>query len=79
MKPKVKKKVKQRPRAIRTLTDRHKGIALRPDSIVRVGGWLQGEQTYLWLGIDGRCYGTVTGHKLYRLAKAITRQFENLT
>lgn len=43
---------------------------------VEVGGWLQGRNTYLWLGLQDRCIGTIGGQKLYRLAKAIVRQWE---
>ena len=43
-----------------------------------IGGWLDGRNTYLWFGdIEGKmCYGTLSEQKLYRLAKAIVRRFE---
>lgn len=45
---------------------------------ISIAGWLQGKQTYLWIGTaDGvNCLGIISGHKLYRLAKAIVRQYE---
>ena len=49
----------------------------RPQDTVEIGGWLSGRLTYLWLGKDGRCIGTISNQKLYRLAKAIVRQFES--
>ena len=43
----------------------------------KLGGWLQGKQTYLWIGDNaGRCIGLVSGYRLYRLAKAIVAQWE---
>lgn len=42
-----------------------------------LGGWLQGKRTYLWFGAKNRCEGILSGTKLYRLAKAIVRQFEH--
>jgi len=45
----------------------------------QLAGWLQGEDTYLWFGEAGeagRCMGFLGGQPLYRLAKAIVRQFE---
>ncbi len=40
-------------------------------------GWLQGRDTYLWIeNSDGSPSGTLHGYGLYRLAKAIVRQFE---
>lgn len=43
---------------------------------IELGGFLAGRQTYLWFGLNGRCIGTLSDQKLYRLAKAIIRQFE---
>jgi hypothetical protein len=46
---------------------------------VRLAGWLSGRQTYLWLGDpdhDGSAWATLDGRSLYRLAKAIVREFE---
>jgi hypothetical protein len=57
-------------------------IRTKPDRIedkVEIGGWLDwdgGRSTYLWLGLDGRCIGTLSGAKLYRLSKAICKRFE---
>ena len=42
-----------------------------------LGGWLSGYGTYLWIGEGDRCVTTIGGRKLYRLAKAIVRQFES--
>jgi hypothetical protein len=53
----------------------------------KLGGWLSGPNTYIWFGerdivradltVDyGRCLGTLGGQRLYRLAKAIVRHFE---
>lgn len=44
-------------------------------------GWLHGKRTYLWVGYktsDGEEHylGTLEDQKLYRLAKAIVKQFE---
>jgi len=45
--------------------------------ILEIRGWLDGRKgTYLWFGIVDNCIGTLSGQKLYRLAKAIVRQFE---
>lgn len=41
-----------------------------------ISGWLSGETTYLWFGIDGKCVGTFSGKKLHRLAKRIVKEFE---
>lgn len=43
---------------------------------LHLGGWLSTEDTYLGLYDDSRCYGFLGGQKLYRLAKAIVRRFE---
>ena len=54
-------------------------IKTNPDgrnSELEIHGWFNGTQTYLWLGKDGICIGTIGGQKLYRLAKAIVKQFE---
>jgi len=42
----------------------------------QLGGWYDGKRTYLWFGGGGACLGTLSGQKLYRMAKAIVRQFE---
>ncbi len=50
----------------------------KTESIGILSGWLQGKLTYLWVGDkSGNFVGTLSGHKLYRLAKAIVRQFDN--
>lgn len=43
-----------------------------------IGGWLQGKQTYIRIGVgpQDEYGGSLHGHKLYRLAKAIVKQFE---
>jgi len=43
---------------------------------LEVSGWLDGKQSYLWFGVDGKYIGTLTGYRLYRLAKAIVKQWE---
>ena len=59
-----------RTRRIRTKPD-------RPEDTVEISGWLcDAERTYLWFGYQGRCIGILSGEKLYRLAKAITRRWE---
>jgi hypothetical protein len=50
----------------------------RKDDKIEIGGWLDGKGTYLWLGKDGKCIGTISDKKLYRLAKAIVKQFEGV-
>jgi len=46
---------------------------------MEIGGWLDGKRTYLWFGNEeGGCIGTLDKRKLYRLAKAITNQFEGV-
>ncbi len=42
-----------------------------------LGGWLHGKNTYVWFGVGDKCLGTLGGGKLYRLAKAIVRQFDS--
>ena len=42
-----------------------------------MSGWLDGKGTYLWFGDkDDKFIGTLSGQRLYRLAKAIVTQFE---
>lgn len=44
---------------------------------LELSGWLDGKRTYLWIGeANGPCRGILSDHKLYRLAKAIVKQFE---
>lgn len=49
-----------------------------PQSTAVLGGWFDGRQSYLWIATqkDGPCIGTLSGQKLYRLAKAIVRAWE---
>lgn len=65
---------KSQPRRIKTHTDSD-----MPKKI-SIDGWLAGRQTYLWIGsLDGeKCLGCISGHKLYRLAKAIVKQYEGI-
>lgn len=49
---------------------------VRQGSRFEIGGWLHGKQTYLWMGDSAGCLGILDGPRLYRLAKAIVRQFE---
>ena len=63
-----------RSRKIRTRPDSNLGD---PERRVTIGGWLQGPATYLHLSVEGRNeLSVVSGHRLYRLAKAIVKQFE---
>jgi hypothetical protein len=61
-------------------------IRTKPDkpfgrhSAIRLSGWLQGRDTYLWIGsVDDRPLATISGQRLYRLAKAIVRHYESET
>ena len=60
---------------------RNKKIKTNPDKIsnpeFKLGGWFSGNKTYLWFGIEESFLGCLSGQKLYRLAKAIVRNFEN--
>jgi len=58
-------------RAIKTKPDKQPG---HPGFIL--GGWLSGKTSYLWMGVDNMCLGTLSGRRLYQLAKAIVKQFE---
>jgi hypothetical protein len=42
-----------------------------------LSGWYDGQQSYLWFGVNGRCQGILRGSKLYRLAKTIVKAFES--
>lgn len=47
---------------------------------VKFSGWFSGKGTYLRISMDDgwdRFLGCLSGQKLYRLAKAIVRHFEN--
>jgi len=67
------KRKRIRPIPIRTSTD-NKNII--------ISGWYHGKCTYLWLGIQNKATGygkyldTISGGKLYRLAKSIVRHFD---
>jgi len=42
-----------------------------------LGGWYAGKRSYLWFGKKiGPCCGIISGQKLYRMAKAIVKNFE---
>jgi len=41
-----------------------------------ISGWYSGDRTYLWLGTDRRCFATLSGQELYKLAKKIVKEFE---
>lgn len=58
----------------------HKRYVHDPSGKLVLGGWLSGEQTYLWLGAEGengKCLGYVQGKGLLRLARNIVREFES--
>ena len=55
-------------------------IRTKPDDIsdkLEISGWLDGGRTYLWFGDGYYCIGTLSGQKLYRLAKAIVKNFDS--
>jgi len=61
-------------------------ITTKPDGDTYEGliisGYFSGKRTYLWFGekvgiYKEKCLGTLSGQRLYRLAKAIVRQFED--
>ncbi|KKL86692.1 hypothetical protein LCGC14_1942160 [marine sediment metagenome] len=64
------------PRKIRTKFDNDHKFIQQPAVL---GGWFEGKLTYLWIGgyKNGPCIATLSGHKLYRLAKAIVKAFES--
>ena len=43
---------------------------------IRIGGFLDNKRTYVWLDEKDCCLGIISGQKLYRLARAIVKQFE---
>ena len=47
------------------------------DHTTEFSRWYDGKGTYLWIGSNNKCIGTLSGHKLYRLAKTIVNEFEN--
>ena len=67
---------------------KNKRIKTKPDidmdATLKMGGWFSGKKTYLWFGKfsnsnmlpEDEFLGTLSGQKLYRLAKAIVNQFE---
>ncbi len=58
----------------------HKRYIDNPSGKFVVGGWLSGEQTYLWIGAEsesGPCLGSVNGKGLLQLARNIVREFES--
>jgi hypothetical protein len=59
---------------IRTNTDkRSSGV---PGTGFEMGGFLDGKRTYISFWGHSNYLGSLSGQKLYRLAKAIVRQFE---
>lgn len=70
----MSKKPKHQP--IRTTLDTFKS-----ESNARVGGWFSGRSTYLRFaigeGVNDKFMGVIGDYKLYRLAKAIVRQYES--
>ncbi len=47
-----------------------------PKDHIDLEGWFSGKHTYLWFGKNNHCMGIIHKRKLYRLAKAIVRRFE---
>lgn len=41
-----------------------------------ISGWFSGKLTYLWFGTDKLFFATLSGQKLYKLAKKIVEEFE---
>jgi hypothetical protein len=58
---------------------RNRKIKMRVDSgesgeRAEIGGWYGDRgRTYLWLGLNGRCIGTISNSKLLRFAKTILK------
>jgi hypothetical protein len=66
-----------RPRPITTQLDDVGNDHLLMPNKIKMGGWFQQEKTYLWFGDkNDHCVGILSGQRLYRLAKAIVKQFE---
>lgn len=66
-----------RTQPIRTRVDKDIIRTKPAEGPIKIGGWLSGERTYLRIADkDDRFLGSVSGQKLYRLAKAIVRRFE---
>jgi hypothetical protein len=50
-----------------------------PELQMIMGGWYDGRWSYLWFGDHtDRCIGTLSGQRLYRLAKTIVKEFEKV-
>ena len=66
----------KKARKIRTSLD--KGLINKPQIVL--GGWYDGRHSYLWFGdkTTDRCMATLSGQKLYNLAKNIVKQFEEV-
>lgn len=47
------------------------------DPQFELAGWFRGKDSYLWFGLNNICLGTLSGGKLYRLAKAIVKHYES--
>ncbi len=49
------------------------------DKRLMLTGWLDGKDTYLWFAFasDGVCLGHYGGYELYRLCKAIVKEYES--
>ncbi len=60
------------------MTRRLRPIRLHSDRRrLKLGGWYQGRQTYLWIGdTEGKPLDTISRGKLYRFAKAVVRQWK---
>ena len=63
---------KLRSRKIRTHVD--SGIPYSADC--ELGGYFDGKDSYLWIGMDNECIGVLSGDRLYRLAKTFVKHFE---
>ena len=46
------------------------------EQLTLLSRWFSGKYSYLWITRNDTCLGMVSGQKLYRLAKAIVKQFE---
>lgn len=73
------------PKQIKTTCDdnnqglKHFIVSPNPEEepTFELAGWFQGKDTYLWFGLNQICLGTLSGAKLYRLAKAIVKHYES--
>jgi hypothetical protein len=51
----------------------------KPEDKMKLEGWYDGRWSYVWFGDHtDRCIGTLSGQRLYRLAKTIVKEFERL-